>query len=58
VVIFAIGSGLFAFGAVMGALLFPSKARLMAMRAAANSAQAPAASEQVTPTEDALAIEH
>ena len=33
VVAFAIGSGLFAFGAVMGGLLFPSNARLMAMRA-------------------------
>ena len=33
--VFMISSGLFAAGAVMGALLFPSKARLTEMRAAA-----------------------
>ena len=40
VVAFAIGSALFGFGAIIGALFFPSRTRLTAMRAASASALA------------------
>jgi EmrB/QacA subfamily drug resistance transporter len=51
-VIFAISAFLFLGGAVMGATLFPSKAKLTAMREAAAGGAAPTAEQKATDTED------
>ncbi len=46
--VFAISSGVFAVGGVMGSLLFPSKARLSALRQATAAADAPPRRDDVT----------